>query len=1031
MRLLLVLVAISPVWGEVTTGGVSGLVLDPSDRPLAGARVVATGPQQTFSRTAVTNHAGYYRIIDLPPATYSLTCGADKFEAVNAKVAVTVNTTVQVDFRLPLAGVRQTITITAVVRPVQTESVELGALLDTKTVEGLPLNRRDFLQLALISAGVAPPVEDSELSTRGNFAMHANGAREEYNSFLLDGVDNNDQDTNRYVLQPSVDAIQEFKLSTNAYSAEFGRNAGGQVNVITRSGGGEWHGFGYEYLRNRILDARNFFDGSEKPKYIRNQFGSGIGGPLVRERSFVFVSFDGLRERQSISRLASVPTVRERTGDLSELGQPIIDPSTQAPFPGARIPTERISPVALKVLNLYPLPNRPGLAGNLLAQPVARDTQSQFGVRLDQKLSNSNQLALRYSFGDKDLFEPFTEDPTGIPGFGDFLKDRGHNAMVNWMSVLGPHATQSLLLGFNRGSRRLVGENYQQDVNRLWGVNYLPVRALDYGYPSINVAGLSRTGDVTSLPINRAENTYQISESLAVVRGEHGLKFGIEARKVQHNGAVEVLARGAMSFFGVMTGAGVGDLLLGLPSFALQARADNLQTLRTTALNTYVQDNWKLRPHLTLNLGVRYEYNTPPTDPTDRMSIFDLRTSKVVQVGTNGLSRSGLRPDRNNFAPRIGFAWTPSENTVVRGGYGVYYDSGMFVVNSSLYFNPPYFNLQVFVPSENNPLTLANPFPTQGGFTPAPSLNSLSPDITTSYLQSWNLAVQRNFGRLGSLTAAYGGSKGTHLIRSRDLNQPRPAPGDLVDRAPYPQFGNILFIESAAASSYHSLQVTYSRPLASNLSMLAVYTLSKSIDDTSAFLGTKADRNFPQDSSNFHAERALSSFDVHHRAVVAWVYRMPGKSPWTRDFEVSGIVTAQSGQPFTPILQQDNSNTGNTGGNFGSDRPNLLKNPALDRRSPDEWFNTSAFSVPDPFTFGSAGRNIVRGPGFFTVDVSVARRFRLAERASITFLGQAFNLMNRANFNLPERYADDPANFGRIYSSKAPRQVQFALRLAF
>jgi hypothetical protein len=355
----------------------------------------------------------------------------------------------------------------------------------------------------------------------------------------------------------------------------------------------------------------------------------------------------------------------------------------------------------------------------------------------------------------------------------------------------------------------------------------------------------------------------------------------------------------------------------------------------------------------------------------------------------------------------------------------------MTVVNSSLYFNPPYFNIRVFFPTGESLLTLANPFPTTGGFVPPASVSTLSPDYTTAYLQHWNFNVAREFGSIGVLSAAYVGSQGTHLIRSRDINQAKPGSGDVADRVPYPGFSNIMLTESGANSNYHAAQVSFNRPLARGLSALVAYTFSKSIDDSSAFLSTKSDKNFPQDSRNYRAERALSSFDTHQRATVAAVYRLPGRSIWLRDTEARSIVTAQSGQPFTPLLRFDNSNTGNTGGSFGSDRPNLLGDPRLADRTPERWFDTSAFAIPAPYTFGTAGRNIVRGPSRVTVDLSLVRSFSLGERRSLTIEAEAFNLFNRANFDLPELYADELGTFGHIYSAKAPRQIQMALRLQF
>ena len=1015
---------------QVTSGSISGFVLDTSAAAVPKAEVSLLEARHGVKRAMAVDAGGHYQFSQLPPGVYTLSARADRFgESVVKEISVNVDARLRVDITLAPAGLRSQVEVTASVRPLQTESADLGTVIDRSRVEALPLNRRDFLQLALLVAGVLPPVEDSELSSRGSFAMHANGAREEFNNFLLDGVDSNDPDVNRYNLQPPVDAIQEFKIATNSYSAEYGRSAGGQVNVITRSGGNSWHGFAYDYLRNRVLDANNYFDPSGNNKYIRNQFGGGLGGPLRRDRTFVFANFDGLRERQGLTRLGSVPVTAIRGGDLSSLPGAVFDPFTRQPFPNKQIPASRIAPLSAKVFALFPTPNRPGAAANYLAQPTGQDQQNQVNLRGDHYASARDILTFRYSFGSKNLAEPYAEDNTDLPGFGDSVKDRGHNALAQYQRVLGPRSVNVLLLGFNRLQRSILPENVTQDVNKLWGVNWLPQKPIDFGYPAITVAGYSRVGDVTQLPIDRAGNTYQLHDSLGLVRGAHSLKLGFEARHMQHNGINDLLSRGSLSFSGALSGAGPSDLLLGLPSFGVQSQSDAVQTLRTTATNVYVQDDWKLRPGLTLNLGLRYEYNTPPTDPTDRMSVLNLATGQLSRVGQNGVSRSGTRPDRNNFAPRVGFAWSPGSRTTIRGGYGVFFDSGLLVANTSLYFNPPYFNIRAFFPTATSLLTLADPFLTRGGITPAASLSSLSPDMTQAYLQHWNLNIQHQISSVGVLTVSYGASKGTHLIRSRDFNQPAPGAGDLARRRPLPAFSNIFLIESGGNSNFNSLQVSLTRPLSRGLSMIAAYTYSKSIDDTSAFLGVKADKNFPQNSSSFAAERAASSFDVRQRTSISAVWQLPGSL--LKGFQLSSIVSGNTGQPLTPLLRFDNSNTGNTGGTYGNDRPNVAGNPNSGPRTTQQWFNTAAFTTPARYTFGNAGRNIIRGPGLFTADASLARRFQLKERLVLQLEAQAFNLTNQTNFNIPQLFVDEPASFGRIFSARSPRQLQIVGRFTF
>ncbi len=905
-------------------------------------------------------------------------------------------------------------------------------MIDQRRIESLPLNRRDFLQLAMLTPGVSPSAQGSELSSRGAFSMSASGGREEFNNYLLDGIDNNDPYVNRYVVEPSVDAIQEFKIATSSYSAEYGRSAAGQVNVVTRSGSNQLELTGYEYFRNAALNARNAFDtAAEAPPFNRNQFGFSVGGPILKNRTFGFANVDILRERRAVTTLSTVPTDAERAGNLSDLGVTIVDPFTGQPFQDNTIPSGRIDPIASKILNLFPHANRSGTVANYLYNAPFSEDQVQATFRVDERLSDTSTLTARYSYGRVKAADPYAEDPSVVPGFGQTYTDPAHNAMLHYQRVFGNSAVSSTRFGFNRYSRDIVSANADTNVGQLWGVNWLNVPARDYGYPGVAVAGFSSLGDAATLPIRRQTTTYQVSQSVSLDRGRHLWKFGGEIRHEQLDGNLDLFTRGSLSFSGMISGSGLSDLLLGLPSFGMQAESDNALNLRTTAFAGYAQDEWRARQDLTVSFGVRYEYNTPASDPTNRMSTFDLATGTVVPVGTNGISASGIRPDRNNFAPRVGLAWSPRPGFVVRGGYGVYYDSGMFETASAMYFNPPQFTLQVFFPTEESLLTLANPFPTNGGYVPPASLSTLSPDIVTAFMQQWNVTVQRQLGSIGTVTVGYAGSHGNNLIRPRDLNQPRPGPGDPQDNRPYPEYGSIFYIESAGHSTYNSLQTVFDRPLSHGWALSAVYTLSKSMDDASSFQGTTGDANFPQDSQNMAAQWGPSNFDIRQRFTASFIYQLPGTNVVTRNTELRGIVTLQSGAPFTPVLQFDNSNTGNTGQQSGFDHPNLVGNPSLSNPTAAEWFNTAAFAIPAPYTFGNAGRNILRGPGYASVDLSLARRFPLGGGRNLAFEVQAFNLLNRVNYDLPQLYVDNPATFGKIFSAKPPRQVQLALRVSF
>jgi hypothetical protein len=863
--------------------------------------------------------------------------------------------------------------------------------------------------------------------------MHANGGREEYNDYLLDGVDNNDPYVNRYGVDPPIDSIQEFKVATNSYSAEYGRSAAGQVNIITRQGSNSLHGSAYEYLRNRVFDARNYFDPPNKPELNRNQFGFDLGGPVVpRGKTFFFASTDFYRDREGLSQIVTVPTMDERNGNLSALGVTITNPLTGQVFNGAIIPSTMISPVAKDILNMFPQ----SPTNNYVATAVQQENEAQGSYRIDHYFTKSDDLMARYSFGHVNLFEPWggsanNEPSTNVaPGFGDYVRDFTQNGMVQYRRILSPRMVNSLSIAYGRFSRDLLSQNYNVNVGALWNVNWLNIPPSAYGFPAISVAGLSGVGDNFSQPIYRHTNTYQITDGLSIEHGHHIFNIGFEVREEQLNSILDLFTRGSLSFSGAISGSGLSDLLLGYPSFTIQSHSNNPIALRSTAYNAYFQDSWRVSRSFTLNLGLRYEFNTPATDPSNGMSTFNLATGQIVEVGTNGASRSGTRADGHNFAPRIGFAWSPGKSVVVRAGYGVYYDSGMFTVNSALFFNPPEFILPVFFPSSEL-LTLQNPFPTSSSFTPPPSLSVLSPNLTTPYMQQWNLTIEKAFGSLGTFSLGYAGSKGTHLIRAFDQNQPTPGPGDVQSRRPYPDYGGIFYVDSSANSNYNSLQATFNRQMGSRVSLWVAYTYSHSIDDQSAFLGGIADPNFPQNSHDLGAERSNSSFDMRHRLAFSYVVNLPQGNRWTRNTNVEGITTIQSGQPFTPTLQFDNSNTGNSGGQSGSDRPNVVASWTLANPTPKEWFNTSAFVVPPPYTFGNAGRNIIEGPGFASFDMALVRRFSLKERLKMTAQAQAFNLFNRPNFNLPQAYADNPSTFGKILSAKSPRQVQLALRMSF
>jgi hypothetical protein len=926
-------------------------------------------------------------------------------------------------------------------------------VIDQDLIETLPLNARNFLQLALLAPGAFPPVEGSQLSANGSTSMEVNGGREEFNNFLLDGVDNNDPYVNGYVVEPPVDSVQEFKMVASTYEAEYGRSAAGQINVVTRRGTNDFHATGYEYLRNKVLEARNYFDTEAfaKTPYIRNQFGAAGGGPIRKDKTFFFANTDFLRERLGLSQQSLVPTDDERKGNLSALGTAIFNPLTGAVFQGGIIPAGDISPIATDILKLYPEPNLTGSGSNYLGQPVQPTNHTGNTFRGDHQLSRKDDLTLRYAQGITNEFQPYPAGVAGAaPGFGDYIDDHTHNAMVREQHSFGTNAINSLIFGYNRFSRDFNAQNDQTNVGALWNVSWLNIPPRDYGYPIINVSGFSEIGDSSSFPDLRHTNTYQIADSLTFMRGRNTFKVGVDLRRLQLYGRLDLYERGALTFseevVGPISGSSISDLLLGYPALGIQSQSNNPIHLRSMSYDTYFQDDWRVRRNLVLSLGGRYEFNSPATDPANAMSELNLQTGQVVQVGTNGVSDSGISPDYKNFAPRAGVEWQAAPNFVVRAGYGVFYDAGMFVIGSSAYYNPPQFTVNVFLPLSGL-LTLQNPFPS-GGLLPSPdSLSTLSPSIITPYLQQWNFTTEGNLGRRGTVTLSYVGSGGSHLIRERDLNQPLAGSSDAVQsRRPYPQYGSIFYVETQGASNFNALEAHFTGRVAPGVSLWGAYTYSHSIDDSSAFLGDTADPNFPQNSHNLPGERGPSSFDIRQRFVGAYVLTLPHSNRWTRNTEFQGIAQAETGQPFTPTISFDNSNTGNTNQQSGADRPNRVGNPyqsgsiaanssctvpkGSTTHTAAQWFNPCAFAVAAPNSYGNAGRNSLLGPGYGSFDISLLRRFTLPERATLTLEAQSFNLFNRPNLALPAAVTDQPSA-GIISSASDPRELQFAARLSF
>lgn len=1046
--LALLLLCASAAGAQTYRASVRGTVYDANRAAIVGAELELTSVETNETRKATTGSDGEFSISSLAPGKYRLRVTATGFTARVTDVLLQVNQVTRVDAVLK-PGLVDYVNITmGETEEVKRDTASLGTVIENRQVEGLPLDGRNFFELSLLVPGAVPAAQGSAGSVRGDFSFSVNGAREDSNNFLLDGVYNVDPKLNTFGVRPPVDAIREFETLTSTYDASFGRSAGSQINVVLKSGTNEFHGSIFEFHRNAALDARNYFApaGEPEPAYLRNQFGFSVGGPLRKDKTFFFTDYEGTRAREGITRIANVPTLAERSGNFSQslFGVPI-DPFTGLPFPGGQIPDFRINAVGRRIAALYPLPNRSTSFANFVSSPTQRDRNDAFDVRLDHVHSERSSMAFRYSFGDRSLLEPFAGPAFSVvPGYGNDVSRRSQNLMLSETHVFSPVLVNDLRFAFNRVATAVRQENQGTSVNRAVGLPELSSNPRDFGLSFITITGFSPLGHEGNNPQNSVTNTFQILDTASYSHGAHLFKFGADIRFVQQNAFRDVQSRGLLQFspFGQITFNALGDLLLGFPLITGGAHVDNAQHLRSTSYNFFFNDSWRVRSNLTLIAGLRYEYNSPPVDAFDRANVYDPATRTLVAIGTGGVPRSGFHPDRNNFAPRVGLAWTlgAEGNTVLRAGYGVYYDQSALAPGEALYFNSPYFDFNLFFF-----LPLNDPFPS---FSPFPdSALAIQRNLRTAYMQHWSASVQQQLGRSRVLEVAYVGSKGTKLLSARDINQPPPSvlPPGLPFVRPNPDFDDITQIESRANSNYHSLQARFQQRLDFGLAVLGSYTWSKSIDDASNFFTSAGDPNFPQDSNNLRPERGRSNFDVRHRLSLSYVYDLPfgkGKRYLTDNGWVStllsgwqtlGIVTWQTGRPFTVALlpEIDNSGTGRSALGFGAnDRPNVVGNPILGQPTPDQWFNTSAFTFPAPGTFGNAGRNILEGPGYQNVNVSLVKNTGLSERFNLQFRVEAFNLFNHPNFNLPDNFLGSPT-FGRITSARDPRHIQFGVKLLF
>ncbi|HTC93748.1 MAG TPA: TonB-dependent receptor [Terriglobales bacterium] len=953
-------------------GSIRGTITDPTGAVVQTATVTAKQIETGLERTATTKSAGAYILLELPVGHYQLEVVAQGFRKfVRDGISVNVNETVTVPIQLAVGAETEPMQVTADAQLIQGTVTSLGKTVLEREILDLPLDGRNFTQLGVLQPGVVPltpGLAEAGGSLREGQAYAVNGQRPESNNFLIDGANNYNGVDGGFVLKPPVDAITEFRILTHNASAEFGNSLGSTTNIITRSGSNTVHGALWEFLRNDVLDARNFFAKSVEP-LKQNQFGGSIGGPIQHDKTFFFGYYEGFRNRQGETDSSTVPSLAQRQGDFSALctvqdggfaGGFCQNPNHQLfnvflhqPYPNNQLSPSSMNRLSQGLLNFFPLPNS---GSNIFTSTqVVRQDTDQFGLRLDHSFQTTDVLNLRYSFSNGSQFNPIPTSGASVPGFPVQQEQRAQNFVAQ-----ETHTFSSSMIGIARFSflrnKFLFGERTNHTTPASLGFQYQPSLDLAIGPPFIQVNGYTTVGDPITGPRNTYENVYDYSGSLSWVHGKHELKFGGGYEHLHVNVLQGIATNGFFVFvpFPVVPDA-FASFLFGQPIFFLQGRGDFSRGINGNSLNSYVQDTYKLTPRLTINAGLRYELPFPYTEIKNRQTLWiPGRQSTVMPSAPPGLLYPGDKgvPDgliptfKKAFAPRVGIAWDPtgSARWLITSAYGIFYEpyyTGQGGPLQSPISAPPFLQTaQISLPNFNDPFN-GNP-PASGQFaTPLTNL-TLAPNLPLPYTQDWDLNLQRSLGSNLLLEVGYVGTKGTKLPRFIEGNpaiyipgvsgsgQPISTSGNADQRRLYSGctladppsrciYSSTGLIAGIANSSYNALEASLTKRLSHGISFLASYTFSKSIDDASSFNLTGSaskpvagENDLAQNPFNLAAERGRSLFDARHRFVLSYEWNLPfWRRPrgWYQQalgaWQVNGIVTLMSGTPFTVFDSND------------------------------------------------------------------------------------------------------------------------------
>ncbi len=1045
----LVIAYVASAGAQTLDTEILGTVTDPQGAGVAGAMVRITNEAQGVARTVQTAPEGNYEVRYLVPGTYNVDVQANGFRAERRSgIILQVNQQARINFSLQLGSVEQTLEVTAAAPLLQTENATLGGVVETEKIRNLPLNGRSFVQLSVLTPGVRVAEPSQFTSSTDGSRIIANGARDIWMQVNIDGITMVNNRSNYVTLYPIIDALQEFRVQSGNYSAEYGGNAGANVNLQLRSGTNQFHGSAWDFLRNDALDARGYFRPAPFPKDVlrRNQFGAVFAGPVRHDKTFFLIGYEGIRSVSESASSTIVLTAAQRAGDFSASATPVIDPSTGQPFPENKIPLNRLNPVSLNLVNTYmPLPNTSGTV-NYSGVTQGRLETDQGLFRIDQYFSQRDQVFVHYIRSRRDF--PNYELNPNFYFNGTFPNS---SLSAQYVHTFGATLLNEARFGFNLANVSVLSPraNTNFTIESL-GINGLnvggpagrPLRADEQGFPVMNISGYMGLGDDQAASNLDNSRTYQLVDNLSWIHGAHSIKFGVDIRRLLDNATTNNWPFGQMSFSGDITGNPAADFMLGYPRTTLTPEGVPISAIRQWRYATYVQDDWKATSYLTLNLGLRYDLFGQPHEinGVTRTLRFDLDPAGPVLWPPPGEQADIYENEFNYLSPRFGFALRLPHTTVVRGGYGIFYSASQFDNMNILQLNPPTAgSLTVINPIDNPVATISNPVPAELYPTnPIFNVVSVPPDRKrhNAYLQNWNLQVSRQFWSNDVIEVGWVGSKGTHVDTSlQNFNQPDPGSGPIQQRRPYPEYARIRMIAPDTNTIYHSLQTRYEHRFSHGLSLTAAYTWSHLIDDAAQTInrggcGCQDPRN------RGAAERASSVLDQRHRLVVGYVWELPVlRQPHSAlgavagGWQIGGLITLASGFPFNVTESGDPQN------NDGLwERPDLVPGQAvtIDNPGPNQWFNTAAFTK-SILHYGNSPRNPLVGPGTHTLDLSASKTFPMPwkEGHQLLFRSEFFNALNTPQFANPGSSLGT-GTFGRITSTALPnRQIQMALKYTF